>query len=148
VFYRADRPDGLIARQAELWNPIMDWARDELGARFVQVEGVIHAAQTPEAIAAARGAIPAHEKDAKDRKDQREIWRLGAVSSICSLTGSALIALALSAGAITEEAAWTAAHVDEDWQMMQWGRDELALDRRAFRHAEFAAAATVLKLTG
>ncbi|HVZ51293.1 MAG TPA: ATP12 family protein [Pseudolabrys sp.] len=144
VFYRADRPAGLVARQAELWNPIMDWARDALGARFVQVEGVIHAAQPPEAIAAARAAIPAHENGPKD---PRQIWRLGAASSICALTGSALLALALGAGAITEEAAWTAAHVDEDWQMMQWGRDELALQRRAFRHAEFTAAATVLELT-
>jgi chaperone required for assembly of F1-ATPase len=143
VFYRADRPAGLIARQAELWNPIMDWARDALGARFVQVEGVIHAAQPPEAIVAARAAIPAHENGPKD---PRQIWRLGAVSSICTLTGSALLALALSDGAIGEEAAWAAAHVDEDWQMLQWGGDDLALQRRAFRHAEFEAAATVLEL--
>jgi len=38
-----------------------------------------------------------------------------------------------------------AAHVDEDWNMEQWGRDELALERRAFRFAEFQAAAKVLR---
>lgn len=141
LFYRADRPEGLIARQAELWDPIMAWAREVLGARFVQMEGVMYAAQPPEAIAAARAAIPA------DGEDPRQVWRLGAISSITTLTGSALLALALSVGAIDAETAWDAAHVDEDWQMMQWGRDELALDRRAFRFAEFDAATTVLAVT-
>lgn len=144
VFYRADRPEGLIARQAEHWDPVMAWARDELGARFIQVEGVIYVAQPSEAIAAARRAIPADETDPPD---PREVWRLGATSSICALTGSALLALALARGAIEPEQAWAAAHVDEDWQMTQWGRDDIALGRRAFRRAEFEAAATVLELT-
>jgi chaperone required for assembly of F1-ATPase len=48
--------------------------------------------------------------------------------------------------AIEPGAAWDAAHVDEDWQMSQWGRDDLALERRAFREAEFRAAVTVLRL--
>jgi chaperone required for assembly of F1-ATPase len=38
-----------------------------------------------------------------------------------------------------------AAHVDADWQMQQWGRDEVALARRAFRQGD-AAAAAVRKL--
>jgi chaperone required for assembly of F1-ATPase len=42
---------------------------------------------------------------------------------------------------------WTAAHVDEDWNMDQWGRDEIALARRAARLAEMQAAATVLDLS-
>jgi chaperone required for assembly of F1-ATPase len=54
--------------------------------------------------------------------------------------------LAIAQGAIDIDTAWAAAHVDEDWQMTQWGRDELALERRAFREAEFRAAASVLNL--
>ena len=73
-------------------------------------------------------------------------WQLAAVSSITALTGSALLALALAEGALDAETAWAAAHVDEDWQMSQWGRDEIALARRAFRFAEMQAAATVLRL--
>jgi chaperone required for assembly of F1-ATPase len=64
---------------------------------------------------------------------------------ITTLTGSALLALALAQGALAAEAAWAAAHVDEDWQMSQWGRDELALARRQYREAEFQAAVTVLE---
>ena len=68
------------------------------------------------------------------------------MSTITTLTGSALLALALASNAIEAEAAWDAAHLDEDWQMEQWGRDELALARRTFRRADFDAAATVLRL--
>jgi len=132
--YRADAPEGLVARQSEAWDPPLAWARDALGARFILTEGVVHVAQPREAIEAARRAIPA------------ETWRLGAVSSLVTLTGSALLALALAQGAIEPEAAWAAAHVDEDWQMSQWGRDDLALARRAYRRGEFDAAVTVLQL--
>jgi len=58
------------------------------------------------------------------------------------------LALAIAQGAIDVGSAWAAAHVDEDWQMTQWGRDELALERRAYREAEFKAAAAVLRLVG
>ena len=134
VFYRAETPEGLIARQAQHWDPVLAWARDQLGARFMLGEGIVHVRQPEEAIAAARAAIPS------------EPWRLGALSSVTALTGSALIALALAAGAIEAEAAWAAAHVDEDWQMSQWGSDELVLSRRAFRFAEMQAAVAVLEL--
>jgi len=134
VCYRADTPAGLVERQAQAWDPVLAWAQAALGARFVQVQGVMFAEQPGEAIAAARRAIPA------------EPWRLGAVSSVTTLTGSALLALAFAAGALDADAVWAAAHVDEDWQMARWGRDEMALARRDFRFTEFNAAATVLTL--
>jgi chaperone required for assembly of F1-ATPase len=134
LFYRADGPEGLTERQAAAWDPIVRWAADKLGARFIMVEGVVFAAQPEEAIAAAARVIPA------------DPWRLGAVHSVMTLTGSALLALALVEGAVSPDDAWKAAHVDEDWQMEQWGRDTLAVERRAHREAEMKAAATVLKL--
>jgi chaperone required for assembly of F1-ATPase len=63
---------------------------------------------------------------------------------ITTLTGSALIALALASGALSLEEAWAAAHVDEDWNMDQWGRDEIALARRAVHFKDMEAAARVL----
>jgi chaperone required for assembly of F1-ATPase len=65
---------------------------------------------------------------------------------ITTLTGSALIALGVAQGYLGVDEAWAAAHVDEDWNMAQWGCDEVALDRRAKRFAEMQAAAAVLKL--
>ena len=80
----------------------------------------MHVAQPETALAAARTAVPS------------DPWRLGAVHSVTTLTGSALIALALARGRLTADEAWAAAHVDEDWNMEQWGRDDAALERRAF----------------
>ena len=54
------------------------------------------------------------------------------------------MALALAHGRLDVEAAWAAAHVDEDWNMAKWGRDEQALARRADRFADLQAAALVL----
>lgn len=134
--YRADAPPGLVARQAQHWDPVIAWGHEKLGARFMLIEGIVFAAQPDETIAAARFAIPT------------DIWRLAAVASITTLTGSALLALALAQGAIDKDAAWAAAHVDEDFQMEYWGRDDMALERRAFRLADFNAAAEVLRLIG
>lgn len=130
--YRAAEPEGLVASQAKLWDPVLQWARDALGARFTLVEGVTFAAQPAEAVAAAAKAIPA------------DPWRLGAVNSATVLTGSALLALALARGELTVEQAWTAAHVDEDWNMAKWGCDDQALERRALRFGEMQVAARVL----
>jgi chaperone required for assembly of F1-ATPase len=132
VCYRAAVPLGLVERQARLWDPIVAWAREALGAQFSLREGVVHVVQPEAALAAARAAVP------------DDPWRLGAVHAVTTLTGSALIALALLRARLTAEEAWQAAHVDEDWNMEQWGRDEIALARRAFQFTELDAAATVL----
>src|SRR5262245_14969263 len=137
VCYRAEGPDRLVARQAKAWDPVLEWAREALGARFIPVQGMSFVAQPAPALAAASAAIP--------RYPPYDPWRLGALYVTTTLTGSALIALALAAGALPLEAAWAAAHVDEDWNMEQWGHDELALERRGFRFAEMQAAALVLR---
>ncbi|MGC1776481.1 MAG: ATP12 family protein [Xanthobacteraceae bacterium] len=133
LFYRADAPQRLRDRQAALWDPILLWAREALGADFKLGEGIVYVAQADAALRAAAVAMPG------------DPWLVGALHTVTTLTGSALIALALLRSAITPEQAWQAAHVDEDWNMEQWGRDELALERRVFRFAEFQAAATVLR---
>jgi chaperone required for assembly of F1-ATPase len=63
------------------------------------------------------------------------------------LTGSALLALAVAQGRLTPEAAWDAAHVDEDWQIGKWAQDAEAAERRQNRWRDFAAAARALALT-
>ena len=136
ICYRAARPEGLRARQEKFWNPVLDWAHAELNARFILGEGVTHVKQPEAAIANAAKAIP---QDAPN-----DIWRLGALHSITTLTGSALLALALLHRRLSADEVWAAAHVDEDFQMEQWGPDEVALARRAFRLKEMQAAASVL----
>jgi chaperone required for assembly of F1-ATPase len=136
VFYRAESPAPLRARQAQHWDPLVSWARKALGAEFRLATGVVHVEQPAAMLERAGAALP------------HDPWRLGAAHVATTLTGSALIALALMHGAVTPEAAWRAAHVDEDWNMEQWGRDEIALKRRGFRFGEFNAAALVLRTLG
>lgn len=133
VFYRADGPEKLIERQSEHWDPLLDFARETLGARFILAQGVVFAAQPQEALDSARAALP------------DDVWRLGAMHAITTVTGSALIALAMLHGALSPEAAWRAAHVDEDWNAETWGRDEAAMERRAYRKRELDAAAAILR---
>lgn len=133
LFYRADGPDRLVARQAQAWDPVLAWAREAFGARFMLAEGVMFVCQPEEALAAVRQAIPG------------DPWRLGALVSITTLTGSALLALAVLQGRLDVDQAWAAANVDEDWNWELWGRDGLALQRRAFRFSEMQAAVTMLQ---
>ncbi|MBX4954397.1 ATP12 family chaperone protein [Rhizobium lentis] len=131
--YRADGPELLVERQRERWDPIIDWAANDLGARFILVEGVMHHEQPREATAAFAVTLARHQSP----------MALAALHTITTLTGSAILALAFAEGRVTLEETWSLAHLDEDWTIEHWGRDEEAEERRAKRFADFKAAVDV-----
>lgn len=133
LFYRAGHPEALVAREAAHWDPIVFWAAEALGAHFILAEGIVHIRQPESAIAAARAALP------------HDAWSLAALHVITSLTGSALLALALLRGVANPDQVWAAAHVDEDWNSEKWGVDEEVAARRAARMVDFSAAVRILK---
>jgi chaperone required for assembly of F1-ATPase len=135
LFYRAGHPDALVANEAEHWDPVLFWAADTLGAHFILTEGVVHVRQPDQAVAAARAALP------------DDPWSIAALHVVTTVTGSALLALALMRGVLDEDQVWAAAHVDEDWNIAQWGVDEEVAARRLARFLDFRAAASVLKAT-
>ncbi len=137
VCYRGEGPQSLVDAQAAAWDPVLAWARATLGARFVLAEGIVAVDQPAESLTAVAAALA-----------DVDPLRLAAVHVVTTLTGSALIALAVLRGALAPEAAWAAAHVDEDWQMGQWGRDDMALSRRAARWQDMQAAALILGASG
>ena len=134
VCYRSDRPRELVVRQNEAWDPVLRWAQDALGARFVLAEGVMPVAQPDDAIHAFASAI-----------EDCGALELCALHVMTTLTGSAVLPLALARGAMSAEAVWAAAHVDEDFQIAQCGEDEEATQRRERRSKEFQAAAKILE---
>jgi chaperone required for assembly of F1-ATPase len=134
ICYRADAPQSLVDVQEATWDPLVTWAREVLDARFVLAAGVVPVPQNETALAAIDRAVAPFDA-----------LELAALSTVTTLTGSAVIALALARGRLSAEEAWTAAYVDEDWQMSQWGRDEAAILSRAFRWREMAAAALILQ---
>ena len=133
LFYRAGHPEALIAREAAHWDPILSWAANELGAHFILSEGIMHVAQPEPAIKAARAAFPA------------DPWSVAALHVVTTMTGSALLALALLHEVRDSEQVWAAAHVDEDWNIEKWGIDEEVAARRRARQVDFNAAADILK---
>lgn len=137
LFYRAGFPEELIARQARHWDPVLRWAADDLGAHFILTEGVMHVSQPDAAVAAARARLP------KDTPNNA--WPVAALHIATTITGSALLALALHEGVLDRQQVWAAAHVDEDWNREKWGGDDEVEARRAARLRDFEAAALVLK---
>jgi chaperone required for assembly of F1-ATPase len=133
LFYRAGHPEALVAREAAHWDPVLFWAADALDAHFILAEGVVHVRQPDSAIAAARAALPA------------DPWSVAALHVVTTLTGSALLALALMRGVLDQDQVWAAAHVDEDWNIDKWGVDAEVAARRAARLVDFQAAAGILR---
>ena len=138
VCYRADEPDALAAAQTAAWDPVLAFAAQQLGARFDLAGGIVFVTQPPAASAAIAKAVDAIAHGSHGA------LRLTALHSITTLTGSALIALALAHGALSVDAAWNAAHVDEDYQMNLWGMDAEAVERRNARFVDMQAAALLL----
>jgi len=132
--YRADGPDKLVAAQREKWDGPLEWAEQRAGSRFVLAEGVMHVAQ-PKPTLAAMGALV---------KQVADPVSLAALHSMTTLTGSAILAFGVHCGAFSARQAWTAAHVDEDFNIAQWGEDAEAEAARARRWLEMDAAARIV----
>ncbi|MBS7698208.1 MULTISPECIES: ATP12 family protein [unclassified Chelatococcus] len=135
--YRADHPEKLVTRQTALWDPVLAWAKAELGARFILAEGVMHVEQPAAALEAVAARVERYT----------EPFALAALNVMTTLSGSVLLALAVAEGHLSPAEAWTAAHVDEDSQIEVWGEDEEASARREARWLDFAAAARLFALS-
>jgi chaperone required for assembly of F1-ATPase len=132
--YRAGEPERLAAREAESWDPILAWAASALGADLQTCRGIVHTTQPDSALAAV----------ARDLAG-RDAWQIAPMHVITSLTGSAILALAIAHRRLDAAGAWAAAHIDEDWQIEQWGADEEARLRRQGRWHDMRAAVLTLE---
>lgn len=128
--YRADSPTELVERQAEAWDPILNWAAEALGARFILVEGVMPQDQPREAIDALAEALRRYDTPIE----------LAALHTVTTLSGSALLAIAFAEDFIDADETWRLAHLDEDWTNEHWGIDADAAARRDKRLVELQAA--------
>lgn len=135
VCYRAEEPAELVERQAQLWNPLLDWASHRYDAQLLVTSGIIHRAQPPDALKALRAGV-----------DQLDEWRLTALQNCIGITGSLLVSLALVDGHLTAEQAFDLAQLDENFQIENWGEDWEAADRRAVQRADLAHTVRFLEL--
>jgi chaperone required for assembly of F1-ATPase len=97
------------------------------------------------------GVMPVRQSEAATSAIARALepydaFALSALHMMTALAGSAVLALAHAHGRLDADEAWTAAHLDEDWQIAKWGEDADASARRARRWAEMDAASRLLAL--
>jgi chaperone required for assembly of F1-ATPase len=135
LYYRAEQPPELAARQAALWDPLLDWAGKRYDVHFEPVAGIVHHPQPTATVQRLSDAVTA-----------RDAFALAPMSPLVTITGTLVGALALAEGAVDADALWNAAHVDEDWQVEQWGEDSLATQTRAYHRRDFDAAVRFLSL--
>ena len=135
--YRAEGPPELVARQAEAWDPILDWANKTLGAALLVTTGVIHVPQPPDSLAALHHKV-----------GEMTPFQLSAFHDLVALSGSLVLALAVTRGWVTAEAAWSLSRIDETWQISVWGEDEEAAEIVALKRAAFLQADRFYGLCG
>ncbi|MDE1174579.1 MAG: ATPase [Parvibaculaceae bacterium] len=133
--YRASTPMELAERQQQSWGPVLEWAETALGASLVVTDSILPVTQPDEALARLRAAVAG-----------LDAARLAALHTLVTLTGSALVGLAVLHRHLDEAAAFEAAHLDNLWQLEQWGDDDEESVRLETRRAEMAEAVRFLHL--
>lgn len=137
ICYRATDPKALIARQAQAWDPLMDWAADALQAPLIATAGVVHVAQPEQSLQRLTARLTALDP-----------FRLAGIHDLVAISGSLVLALAVTHQKLTAEQAWALSRIDEVWQQELWGTDEEAADLAAYRKRAFLEADRFYQLCG
>lgn len=133
--YRAADPAALMAQQAAAWDPLLDWAACTYGVRLQTGKGVMHVPQDADGLVGLKAQL-----------DQMTAFELAGAHDLISLSGSLIIALAVTQGHITPQEGWTISRLDEDWQISQWGEDEEAQMQEKIKKAAFCDAARFFEM--
>ena len=128
--YRADGPESLVQRQADAWDPLLDWAASGLGAPLSATSGIMHVAQPANSVATLEQQILALTP-----------FQLAAMHDLVALSGSLVIGMAVMHEVLDSADLWNRSRLDEQFQAEQWGIDEEAAEvaerkRNDFLHAE------------
>ena len=118
VLYRADRPDDLVLRQEEAWQPILSW----LCARYDVDLGVT------------RWLVPVDQPAASIRRlravvERLDDWRLVGLHAAAQPLGSLALGLALAERVVSADEAADRSLLDELYEIETWGW-EVEVDRR------------------
>lgn len=134
--YRAEGPTELVSREAAAWDPLLDWAMARYDVAFRVTQGIIPVAQPDETLARLTAVVTAFDP-----------FTLAGLSTLVTLSGSLVCGLAVVEGGHDADLIWTAAEIDEAWEVEQWGDDKEAAARSAQRRHEFAMARAFCETT-
>ncbi len=135
ICYRAGHPADLRERQQRLWQPVLDWLAADHEIRLSVTEGLMPASQSPDVAHRMRAAL-----------ERLSDTKLTAFQAAASLTNSLALAFALIEGKLTADAMFTAAFLDELYQVEKWGEDAEAQKRRQRIAGDLAAIERYLAL--
>jgi chaperone required for assembly of F1-ATPase len=135
--YRSAAPRELVARQAQVWDPLLAWAMAEFQAPLTVTTGIMPIDQPQGSLARLGGAAQGFTP-----------FQLAAFHDLVVITGSLVIALAITRGHLTPEAGFDASRVDETWQAGLWGVDDEAAEFEAMKRADLLHAARFFELCG
>ncbi|MAO91197.1 MAG: ATPase [Rhodospirillaceae bacterium] len=116
--YRADQPIELAQRQADAWDPLLDWARTRYDVTFSVTTGIMPVEQPAENKARFTAVALAFDPHT-----------LTGLHVMTTAYGSFLLALAVVEGRLTAPEALAISRVDETFQAELWGTDEEAEKR-------------------
>jgi chaperone required for assembly of F1-ATPase len=134
--YRAEKPDALVRRQAEGWDPLIDWAATELHAPLRITHGIMHVAQDPATLERLHSEVRG-----------LDVFGLTALHDLVTLPGSLVLGLAVIRGRIDADEAFRLSRIDETYQAELWGEDEEAAEAAANRRAAVLSAAELWQLS-
>lgn len=124
--YRADSPVELAARQAQEWDPALDWAEEVLDARLALRTGVLHQPQDAETLAGLARRVTALSP-----------FQLAGFHDLVGMSGSLILGFAAALDWRDAEEIWQLSRLDERWQEEQWGEDEEATAAAETKRQEF-----------
>jgi len=111
--YRATGPVELIALQNAAWDPLLDWCATALGAPLISVAGVMHVIQPAPSTRLLHAMTAALTP-----------FQIAAFHDLVMLSGSLVLAFAVTQGRLTPQQAWAFSRIDETYQASLWGEDE------------------------
>ena len=115
--YRAENPDKLVKKQADAWDPILDWAKGRFDMSFEVTQGI----------------LPMHQPVDNEARlisiAGDDVFRLTGLAHMAATLGSAILAIAVDEAHINAADAYELAFLDDLYQIDEWGADAEAVDR-------------------
>ncbi len=135
LLYRAKSPKELAQLQEEKWDRVLIALAQKFDVKFMPTFGIIHQEQPKKTL-----------KILDNSLENLDNFTLCALMAITSLTGSALLAIAIYNSLIDADEAWEAAMIDENYNSSVWGEDLEEKERRQYKYQEFRAAIKLVNL--
>ena len=133
ICYFSKTPESLLQLQIDSWKPLLKWIKKTYSVELnysYSFEPLIQNKNNIQII--------------KEILVGCDVFKLSGISTLCQLTGSLVISLALCDSRLTYEEAFRASQLEESYQLSRWGKDSEASNRRKAISADIYKASNYL----